>query len=62
MKAILIFAMDIEKWVIDVETDDGQKIPVGKTINEEIGLFEISKWNTRSEAEDWVKSKGLDLK
>lgn len=62
MKAILIFAMDIEKWVIDVETDDGQKIPVGKTINEEIGLFEISKWDTKQDAEEWVKSKGLDIK
>lgn len=62
MKAILKFDMRFEKWIIYIETDDGETMPVGKIINEEIGLFRISKWSKRKEAEEWIESKGLVLK
>lgn len=53
--------MGSEKWVIDIETDDGEILPVGRMINEKIDLFEICKWDTREKAEEWAKSKGLSF-
>lgn len=61
MKAIIKFAIDIDKWVIDIETDNKEVFPVGKMINKDIELFEISKWDTKKQAEEWVKFKGLVL-
>jgi hypothetical protein len=62
MKAIPKFDMGIEKWVIDIETDDKEILPVGHIINEELQLFKISEWDTKDSALDWIKSKGLCLK
>jgi len=61
MKATPKFAIDIEKWIIYIETNNGEILPVGKVIDEEIGLFKISKWDTKEKAEEWIISKGLVL-
>ncbi|MCC5441011.1 hypothetical protein AL714_13310 [Clostridium botulinum] len=61
MKATPKFDKEFEKWVIDIETEDGEIIPVGKTINDKIGLFEISKWDTKEQAEEWVQAKSKIL-
>lgn len=61
MKATPKFAIDIEKWIIYIETNNGEILPVGKVIDQEIGLFKISKWDTKEKAEEWIISKGLVL-
>ncbi|KEI95122.1 hypothetical protein N496_19405 (plasmid) [Clostridium botulinum A2B3 87] len=61
MKATPKFDKKFEKWVIDIETEDREIIPVGKTINDKIGLFEISKWDTKEQAEEWVQAKSKIL-
>lgn len=55
MKATPKFDEEFGKWTVEVELDDGEIIPVGQTINKEIGLFDIVKWNTKEEAEEWIK-------
>ncbi|EKN40694.1 hypothetical protein [Clostridium botulinum] len=57
MKATPKFNKEFGKWVIDIETEDGEIIPVGKTINEEINLWEISKWDSKEQAEEWIKAR-----
>ncbi|MBE1305873.1 hypothetical protein G4W71_17860 [Clostridium botulinum] len=61
MKATPKFNKEFGKWVIDIETEDGEIIPVGKTINEEINLWEISKWDTKEQAEEWIKVRPKKL-
>ena len=34
---------------------DGKLLPVGRTINEELELFEYCKFESIEEAKDWVK-------
>ncbi|WP_085829051.1 hypothetical protein [Clostridium massiliodielmoense] len=57
MKAIPKFDRESQKWVIDIETEEGEIIPVGKTIDDKIGLYEVCKWDSKEEAEEWVKAK-----
>ncbi|MBY6897987.1 hypothetical protein [Clostridium botulinum] len=57
MKATPKFDKEFKKWVIDIETEDEEVIPVGHTIEESIGLFEISKWDTKEQAEKWIKAR-----
>jgi len=57
MEATPKFDREFKKWVIDVKTDDGEIIPVGRIINKEIELFEISKWDSKEQAEEWVKAR-----
>ncbi|HDK7314610.1 TPA: hypothetical protein PTV97_003771 [Clostridium botulinum] len=57
MKATPKFDKEFEKWVIDIETEDGEVIPVGKTINERINLWEVSKWDSKEQAEEWIKAR-----
>ncbi|ACO87078.1 hypothetical protein [Clostridium botulinum] len=57
MKATPKFDKESDKWVIDIETEDGEVIPVGHTIEESIGLFEICKWDSEEQAEEWIKAR-----
>lgn len=62
MKAMPKFDIESSKWIIDIETEDGEIVPVGHTINKEIGLWQLSTWDSKKQAEEWIKSKGLVLK
>lgn len=62
MRAIIKFDDDFKKWVIDIETDDKNTIPVGKMIYEDIEMFEISKWDSKEEAVEWANKKGVPIK
>lgn len=42
-----------EKWIIEVETDDGV-VPIGKTLDKEIGIFKICEYDTREDAIEWL--------
>jgi len=53
------FDMEFCKWVIDIETDNGEIIPVREVIDKNINLFEISKWDTYKKAEEWLKTRLL---
>ncbi|GAA0081339.1 hypothetical protein [Clostridium sp. CTA-6] len=57
MKATPKFNEEFGKWVIDIETEDGEVIPVGHTIEEFIGLFKICKWDNKEQAEEWLKAR-----
>ncbi|ACA57458.1 hypothetical protein FDC45_17790 [Clostridium botulinum] len=57
MKATVKFDKESQKWVIDVETEDREVIPVGHTIEESIGLFKICKWDSKEQAEEWIKAR-----
>lgn len=57
MKATPRFDKELEKWVIDIETEEGEIIPVGKTIDKETTLWKISTWDTKEKAEEWIKAK-----
>ncbi|EHN17055.1 hypothetical protein [Clostridium sporogenes] len=57
MEATPKFDEEFRKWVIDIKTDDGEIIPVGRTINKEIELFQISKWDSKEQAEEWIKAR-----
>lgn len=47
-----IFDEKLGKWIVMVETD-GEKIPVGSSHGI---FFEICKWDSKENAEDWIKS------
>lgn len=57
MKATVKFDKELKKWVVDVETEEGEIIPVGKTIDEESTLWKTSTWDTKEDAEKWIKAK-----
>ncbi|QPW62117.1 hypothetical protein [Clostridium botulinum] len=57
MKATPKFDEESQKWVINVEIEEGEVLPVGKTINDKMGIWETSKWNSKELAEKWVKAK-----
>ena len=56
MKANTVFDKEFEKWVIYVDAD-GEIIPVGRRVNENLGLFKISKFDSKEEAMDWIRLK-----
>jgi hypothetical protein len=53
MLAEAIFDEELGKWTVIVETD-GEKVPVGSSQGE---FFEICKWDSKEETEEWIKSK-----
>lgn len=57
MKATPKFNKELQKWVIDIETEDGEILPVGRTIDDKMGLYEVSKWDSKEQAEEWIKAK-----
>ncbi|AVP54506.1 Uncharacterised protein [Clostridium tetani] len=57
MKATVKFDKELKKWVIDVETEEGKIIPVGKTIDEESTMWKTATWNTKEDAENWIKAR-----
>lgn len=61
MNAKLSYCIDIGKWVIDVQTENGEFLPVGKLVDEELQLFDVEKWDTRDQAVEWINSRNLTL-
>lgn len=57
MKATPKFDKKIGKWIIDIETEKGEIIPVGKTIVEEPTIWRISTWDSKEAAENWIKAR-----
>lgn len=57
MKATPKFNKDSSKWTIDIETEEGEILPVGTMIDDKIGMYIVSEWNTKKLAEEWIKTK-----
>lgn len=56
MLATTVYDEELKSWIIYVNSE-GDILPVGTVINEDLGLFEYCKFNTKEEAMDWIKSK-----
>lgn len=55
------FDEELKSWIVYVDSE-GELLPVGRTINEDLGLFEYCKFNTKEEAIDWINSKPNKMK
>jgi hypothetical protein len=53
---------DVErsKWIIEVEVD-GEVMPVGKTLNAELEIFEVCEYDSKEKAETWIKENSDKL-
>jgi len=56
MKSYVVYDDESEKWIIEVDTEEG-RIPVGRTINRELGAFEVCKYDSEKSAIDWLNKR-----
>ena len=56
MKATPVYDYELEAWIINVNAN-GETMPIGKTINEGLQLFEYCKYESREKAIEWIKQK-----
>ena len=61
MLATSVYDEELKSWIVYVYSE-GLLVPVGETINEDLGLFEYCKFNTKEEAIDWINSKPNRMK
>ena len=61
MLATSVYDEELKSWIVYVDSE-GELLPVGRTINEDLGLFEYCKFNTKEEAIDWINSKPNQMK
>ena len=61
MLATTVYDEELKSWIVYVDSE-GELVPVGETINEDLGLFEYCKFNTKEEAIDWINSKPNKMK
>lgn len=61
MLATTVYDEELKSWIVYVDSK-GELLPVGTTINEDLGLFEYCKFNTKEEAIDWINSKPNQMK
>lgn len=47
---------EMEKWIACVKFED-MLLPVGITINEELEIFEIFKFDTKEDAIEWINKE-----
>ena len=55
MLATTVYDKELKSWIVYVDSE-GLLVPVGETINEDLGLFEYCKFHTKEEALDWIIS------
>lgn len=61
MLATTVYDEKLKSWIVYVDMEGGL-LPVGRTINGGLELFEYCKFNTKEKAIDWIKSKPNKLK
>ena len=61
MLATSVYDEELKSWIVYVDLE-GLLVPVGETINEDLGLFVYCKFNTKEEAIDWINSKPNKIK
>lgn len=61
MLATTVYDEELESWIIYVDSE-GELLPIGETVNENLGLFEYCKYKTKEEAIDWINSKSNQFK
>lgn len=61
MLATAVYDEELKSWIIYVDSE-GELLPVGTTINKDLGLFEYCKFNTKKEAMVWINSKPDKMK
>lgn len=61
MLATTVYDEELKSWIVYVDME-GVLLPVGRTINGDLELFEYCKFNTKEKAIDWIKSKPNKLK
>lgn len=57
LKAAIIFDEELESWIIYVDAK-GETIPVGNTINEDLGLFGLIEFDSKERAKEWIDKEG----
>ena len=60
MLATSVYDEELKSWIVYVYSE-GLLVPVDD-INEDLGLFEYCKFNTKEEAIDWINSKPDKIK
>lgn len=61
MLATTVYDKELKSWIVYVDLE-GELLPVGTTINEDLGLVEYCKFNTKEEAIDWINSQPNRMK
>lgn len=56
MLATTVYDEELKSWIVYVDLE-GELLLVGTTINEDLGLVEYCKFNTKEEAIDWINSQ-----
>ena len=54
--ATTVYDKELKSWIVYADLE-GELLPVGTTINEDLGLIKYCKFNTKEEAIDWINSK-----
>lgn len=61
MLATTVYDEELKSWIVYVDSE-GELLPVGRTINADLGIFEYCKFTTKEEAISWINSRPDQLK